>query len=137
MALGMDEVCDKAQTLFKHSDLHSSQHNANASTVFIPHPAPSSQQRTPAKSKADKSFRQCNCYETSTALTTVDTAPTVTTPAVATATVPAAVTGATDAPAEESRDMDLEIPFVPTDTPEPMPTPSTPSSSGTLLLIPL
>ncbi|KAL9970830.1 hypothetical protein ACROYT_G023277 [Oculina patagonica] len=85
----------------------------------------------PSCAKRKKRFHA----ETSTALTAIDTAPTVTTPAVATATVSAAVTGATDAPAEESGDtcMDLEIPFVPTDTPEPMPTPSTPSSSATLV----
>ena len=57
-----DEIRDKAVTFFKHSDLRSSQHNANASTVVFPHQVSSSHQRTPAKSEADKACRQWNYY---------------------------------------------------------------------------
>lgn len=57
-----DEIRDKAVTFFKHSDLRSSQHNANANTVSFPHQASFSQQRSSAKSEADKSCRQWNYY---------------------------------------------------------------------------
>ncbi|KAL9982779.1 hypothetical protein ACROYT_G004883 [Oculina patagonica] len=55
-------------------------------------------------SQAEQRGRKGFMQKTSTALTTVDTAPTVTTPAVAIAAVSAAVTVETDAPAEESGD---------------------------------
>ena len=57
-----DEIRDKAVTFFKHSDLRSSQHNANSSTVSFPHQAPFFQQHFSAKSEADKSCRQWNYY---------------------------------------------------------------------------
>ena len=57
-----NEIRDKAVTYFKHSDLRSSQHNVNANMVSFPHQAPSTQQRTPVKSEADKSCRQWNYY---------------------------------------------------------------------------
>ena len=60
--MSSDEIRDKAVTFFKHSDLRSSQHNANASTVSFPHQASFSQQRPSAKSEADKSCRQWNYY---------------------------------------------------------------------------